>query len=257
MNAVASEVQNATAQAAAAETPATLQYTNVFAFRAPTETRIELAQKAFPEYTGKPENILAWPRDKANQNVAGKKAYVEACKAAEEKHEATITIPNPETLSALVMNSANGIVLKTMNAARRKGEEIAVEYEFGIADLLEEAEDEEAVGSTRLSEEEQELYTSLVEEFVSFRRYKEVSAASYAIALIALNGKAKEMLHAIKNAQHFPKFHEAFGNWVDENQNDQRPLVERALKRQTRYQAKAEAEYKKIVGATAVDEIIA
>lgn len=249
-------------QQANPEKPATLQYKNVFAFRAPKEVRQEIALEKFTNYTGKPENVFAWARDKNNNDTEAKKAYVQACKDAEERHEATITVPNPEVLSpdeilALVLNSANSIVLKTMNAARRKGEEIVLEYDFGIMDLLEESDDEDSVGNTKLSEEEQELYTSLVDEFCAARRYKEVSPASYAISQIALNGKAKDMLHAIKNEQHFVKFHEAFSAWIDENNADQRPLVERGVKRQQRFQAKAKAEYQKIIGANAVDEIIA
>lgn len=242
----------------------TISYSETFRFRAPREVREEIARKCFPDYNGKPEAILAWPRDKSNTNAAGKKAYLESCKQAELAHAVSIVVPNPEALKleevlALVVNTANNIVSATLNAARRKGEELLSSFDLSsIVDLLQESEDEEGVSSAKLSEEEQEIYAQLVDAFVVFKRYKEVSAASYAISQIALMGKAKDMLHAIKNEQHFPKFAEAFAKWIDDTNADQRPLVERALKRQTRYLEKARAEYQKIVGASTItDEIVA
>ncbi len=162
-----------------------------------------------------------------------------------------------EEVAALVMSVANSLVVKAIKAALRKEEEVPSEFSFSFADLLEEGDDEDSVGATKLSEEEQEYYVGKVEEFITERKYKETSPASYAVAHIALNGKAKDMLHTIKNAQYFPKFQEAFANWMDSKEPDQRPLIERAVKRQNRYLQKAQAEYAKIIGQTASDEIVA
>lgn len=237
----------------------TITFTAAFAFAAAVAQRISFVRQAFPEYKGTDDEALKFPRAKDNPNTEGRKLYAKLCSEGQEKHEATITVPsvaslNPEHLQDLIKKAGKDLTLAEIVANRRKGLPIEANYNYGINDLLDEAEEAEG-SSGKLSEEELSVYAELCNKFYAVRNYAAVSPLSYTLAQVALTGGQKSFLEAIKYEAHMPKFMNAFAEWVVTNEADSIGIVERAIKKQTKTFQKAKDYFARITAKGEEEEI--
>lgn len=167
-------------------------FVSKFRFQAQKPTKIALARKSFPDFSGTDSEIITFARSPDNLNVEAKRAYAAAVSAAAETPEVSISVPTTlaaEDLTNLLQRLGNDRTYALLAEARAAGNEYfsAISFET-VDDFFPEESPTDTVEA--LTEDELKEVPRIVKSFITANVQAPATAKFY---LDVLTGKRGEV----------------------------------------------------------------